>query len=417
MKNKFDLTIIGSGPCAIAALMKVKSKKILVITGQEKIKINEKINIHPKVEFHEKNKLYINDLYKNNNVNLFSSSKIGGLGNYWGQGCQHVDFKKLYQKKEFSSENEYLKYINYIYSFFQVEQNKEAFIMNNINIKPSPIINNGPIKKKTELRTFEYAFKYLVNKKKIKYLNTKVKKIYQHKNEIFIILNNLKIIKTNKIIFAANTIGNSNIMFNSDKEIKFASFQDDCPWTLYTISTNKNFKFFLKKYYSVIGSNLNQFFFSIYNFSKIKIDFLIFYLFRLSFKFLNKINCSFLIFFNFIQVWDKNSIVKIFIYRNKTFESKEKKFSKILDKLTSLFKMNNLYIIKKEKTKSGHGFHYHNLQFHFHKKKINFEDYLKKKFNRKAVCIDGSIYKKINPGPFTIALMALAQKKIDKMGF
>jgi thioredoxin reductase len=36
MKNKFDLTIIGSGPCSIAAFMKVKSKKILVITGQEK---------------------------------------------------------------------------------------------------------------------------------------------------------------------------------------------------------------------------------------------------------------------------------------------------------------------------------------------------------------------------------------------
>jgi hypothetical protein len=184
---------------------------------------------------------------------------------------------KLYQKKKFASENEYLKYINYIYSFFQVERYKETFIMKNINIKPSLIMNNGPIKKKTELRTFESAFEYLVNEKKIKYLNTKVKNIYKHKNKIFIMLNNLKIVETNKIIFAANTIGNTNIMFNSDKEIKFASFQDDCPWLLYAISTNKNFKFFLKKYYSVIGSNYNQFFFSIYNFSKIKINFLIFY--------------------------------------------------------------------------------------------------------------------------------------------
>jgi hypothetical protein len=149
----------------------------------------------------------------------------------------------------------------------------------------------------------------------------------------------------------------------------------------------------------------------------IKINFLIFYFFRLSFKFLNKINCSFLFFCNFIQVWDKNSIVKIIIYRDKTFETKEKKLSKILDKLISLFKMNNLYIIKKEKTKCGYGFHYHNLQFHIHKKKINFEDYLKKKFNGKAICIDGSVYKKINPGPFTVALMALAQKKIEKIGF
>ncbi len=99
MKNKFDLTIIGSGPCAIAALMKVKSKKILVITGQEKIKINEKINIHPKVEFHEKNKLYINDFYKNNNVNLFSSSKIGGLGNYWGPRLSAYRFLKIIPKK------------------------------------------------------------------------------------------------------------------------------------------------------------------------------------------------------------------------------------------------------------------------------------------------------------------------------
>ncbi len=40
-------------------------------------------------------------------------------------------------------------------------------------------------------------------------------------------------------------------------------------------------------------------------------------------------------------------------------------------------------------------------------------DYIKKKFSNKIICIDSSVEKKINPGPFTITQMAIAFRKLS----
>ena len=41
------------------------------------------------------------------------------------------------------------------------------------------------------------------------------------------------------------------------------------------------------------------------------------------------------------------------------------------------------------------------------------DDYLRKKYTKKIICIDSSVEKKINPGPFTVTQMALALRKVS----
>jgi hypothetical protein len=285
---------------------------------------------------------------------------------------------------------------------------------------PQLILEHSHIKKNTKLKSFENTFNHIIKKKNIKIYNIKVLKLIKAKGKIVIYLNNGKKIFSKKVLLAANTIGNADIMFNSDQSISCLSFQDDCPWLVYSISLNFAFKSFLKKYYILVSSNLNQYFISFYNFSKIKFDFLFFYIFnlRLKFKFLKNIDCSLLSFINFFQIWEKNTIVKINLYRDRTFKFNEKTSSSTLNRLIKKLKKNLFFIFKIKKTPAGHGFHYHNLKvINKNNKRMYFENYLKLNYSNKVLCIDGSICKKINPGSFTISLMALAQKKIEENKF
>ena len=253
---------------------------------------------------------FISNIFKYKKQSIFSINKIGGFANYWGQGCEFVPYNKL-KKNYFKNEKEYKKIINSIYNFFKVEKSKKSFTQKKIKFYPSPILENSPLKKKTGLDSFRYAFEHLRRKKKFVVINSEVLKVKNFGNKIFIETRKKKII-CKKIFLAANTVGNTKIIFNSDKYVEQASFWDDCPYLVYAIINNSPLNKFLSNSYSVICPKLNNFFISLYNTNKINMSFFFFYFTGYKLNFLKRFNCKFLPFLKFIQIWSNQTKVQGF---------------------------------------------------------------------------------------------------------
>lgn len=414
-KKIFDFVIVGSGPSAIGALIGVKKKNFAVITGEANHdKKLYKKNIHKKILYEElnSNKSFLTNIFKSKKNSIFSISKVGGFGNYWGQGCEYVPFEKLNNKKIFKNKPQYLKIINYIYTFFNIERNNRFIKLNNQFYYPSPLLKNSPNKNNTNLMSFKTAYSYLVNKKNFLSISSSVIKIKNINNNLEIKLKNKKKILTKKIFLSANTVGNSKILFESDKDIEKMSFYDDCPKKIYAISFNKKFNNFIKNHYSIISSKLNNYFISTYNMQKIDLGFILFYIFGIKINSLEKYKSSFLGMINFFQFWNKSTRVQAILTRNMTYFEKKKTNQKILN-YSKILKSNSIYPIFVSDTRFGEGFHFHNLKIKKNKKWYDLEFYLRKNYNNKVFCIDASNENKINPGPFTISQMAIAYQKIN----
>lgn len=414
MKHKiYDFIIVGSGPSSIGALMAMKKANVAVITGerQNKKKINI-LNIHKKILFESKQKNYISNIYKFKKSSIFSINKVGGFGNYWGQGCEHVPYSKLIKKNYFKNENEYKKIINSIYNFFQVERKKESLTQKKTLFYPSPILENSPLNKNTGLNSFKLAFKYLKKKKKFIEIKSQVVRIQNFDKKILVELGNKKKILCKKLFLAANTIGNTKIIFESDKSVQKTSFLDDCPYLIYGVTNNRELNKFLSKSCSVIVPKLNNFFISLYNTNKINLSFLLFYFTGYKFNFLKKFNSRFLPFVKFIQIWDKKTKIQGFLERDMSYVVKEKK--KVDNNYSDILNLFKIYIVKISQTKFGEGFHYHNLKIKKNNKWYVFDIYMKNFFNKRVLCLDSSSEEEINPGPFTITQMAIAYKKLQQ---
>jgi hypothetical protein len=414
MKKKFlDFIIIGSGPSSIGAILASKKKNFLVVTGESNLKNKfKKDSIHKKIMYEENSskKNFLSNVYTNKKNLLFSISKIGGFANYWGQGCEYVPYNKLYNKRLFKNEREYLSIIEKFNKFFKISKTNKSILINNLRYYPSPLLRNSPQKNNTELNSFRKAYFYLVKQKKFQTINSNVIRITKYKKYIKITLQNKKKFLAKKIFLSANTVGNSKILFESDKNIEKMSFYDDCPKQIYAISINHKFNNFIKQYYSIIVSNLNNYFISSYNLRRINLSFFLFYIFGVKFSLFEKYKSFFLGSINFFQYWSKKTLIKAILKRDMTYNLKKKKVFKINAK--SLFKDNLIYPFKVNDTKFGEGFHFHNLQIKKNNKWLSLEKYLKGKYDNKVYCIDSSNETSINPGPFTITQMSIAYKKI-----
>ena len=237
-------------------------------------------------------------------------------------------------------------------------------------------------------------------------------RIQNFDKKILVELSNKEKILCKKLFLAANTIGNTKIIFESDKGVQKTSFLDDCPYLIYGVTNNRVLNKFLSKSYSVIAPKLNNFFISLYNTNKINLSFLLFYFTGYKFNFLKKFNSKFLPFVKFIQIWDKKTKIQGFLERDMSYLVKDKKKddNHHLD-ILNLFK---IYTVKITQTKFGEGFHYHNLKIKKNNKWYIFDNYMKKYFNKRVFCLDSSSEEEINPGPFTITQMAIAYKKLGQ---
>lgn len=416
MKKKiYNSVIIGSGPSAIGALYSLKGNNNAIITGytNENNNLVSLNQIHKKIGYEEDNQVnFISNLFKKNNDKLFTISKIGGFGNYWGQGSEYVPYEKLKNKKIFKDKREYLLILKKIYNLFKIYRNNKNFKLNEFIFYPSPILKNSPNKNNTNLKSFYFAFKYLIKKKKVNVIDIFVRKIRQSKNYIIIELSNNKKIQAKKVFMAGNVLGNANILFNSDKNIKKISFCDDCPLMIYSITLNSNLIRFSKSFYSLIARGKKNFI-SCINLSNIGIGFLFYYFFGYKLKIMDKFKIKLINMFNFFQIWNETTKRKAYIYRDGSFSvSKKKTNISSFNNFINILKRNKIYPLKIKLTPFGKGFHYHNLQIYRNSNPNFLDNYLYKKFNKKVVCVNSSSEKYVNPGPFTITQMCIAFKKI-----
>lgn len=417
MKKIFSKIIIGSGPSAIGSILALKEQNYdtLVITGnQKKNKINLK-NIHKKI-IYESEIPKIGNFFFNKADVLFSICDVGGFGNYWGQGSEYVKYDKLYIKNYFKNKSDYKNVIEFIYSSFKISRDENKIQLNTGKLYSSPILKNAINKTNTELKSFKTTFNYLTKKKKIKVAMDKVVHLGKSKN-IFILKTSMgKKYYCKKVFLASGVLGNAKIILKSDNSIDKLNFFDDCPWLIYAINLNQNLKYKISDKTSLISSNLNSYFFSLYNMSKIKLSFFIFYFLNIKINFLNRFRCSRLNFLSFIQLWTQKTIVKFTIQKNYKFETvpcnKDNDFKKFKKRLVK----DKIFPLITSKTKPGNGFHYHNLLVYRNNKRVKFSNYLKQKFKKNIFCVDSSVISKINPGPFTITQMAISYNVMKKNG-
>lgn len=406
-----DIVIVGSGPSSISSLISLSNskKKICIVTGENKLSDKKKFSInHPKISFLTNTNKYFSDFFFNleNKNKIYSSNRIGGLGNYWGQGFGKNNYQNLNQKKLFKNEQDYKKIICKLYNYFNINIDNKFELNKNIFLK-SKILKGYKNFKNLNLNTFSHLFKNLTKNRTV--IHSKVLKIEDKTKYLKVFLNSGQVIYSKKVLLAAGVIGNLKIIFNSFKYVNTCKFNDDCPFLYYSFIFNNKFVKNISNFISYTHSNKNSFA-SIYSLSKIDLKFLIYYIAKIKIILKKKFYLKFLKNFIFFQVWNNQSLEEVICNRDNTYFVKKKSKSK--NKLN--LKIKKMFVFYSTKTLPGQGFHYHNLRIKEKWRFFHLENFLKTKFKSKVICIDSSIAKKIEPGPYTASEMAISYKIAKK---
>jgi hypothetical protein len=432
--DKHDIAIIGAGPCALGALTGLKdNQRICVITGEVPYDGSLR-RLHPKIRSvaaDRGERPGIADpfplLCDKRQKLLFSSSKMGGLANYWGQ--QFISYREQdpWPTTVFDTYEAYLKAVHGTEALFEITascdiRNKRFSDDAGMRVRSPYLMTGTPNSPGCQLFAVSKAMEHECTKRKICMYNGRATRLARDGGDWLIHMRPGPAVKARRIVLAAGAIGTSQLLFASFPELTRIRIHDHTPWMLYTFGIERLFKKKQKsdlRHFNIAtleGGNeeSGQFFASVYDISKAELNLItsLFAGFASSlFKGIPTPPGSGLI--KPSQVWTTNTYGFFDITPNNVGVTASCSLSHKEDQILTHFiaglRALGIRVLRIEPTAPGLGYHYHNLNVALGNCKFeHITPFLSRASEGTIVCADASSLSKIGTRPPTLTGMAAA---------
>ncbi len=437
MKSNFDVVIIGSGPTAIATLLSLDPRlKVAVITGA--VVPDKGASKHPKIltvaKINGEMPGAINYLpfREHTSGELFETSIVGGLANYWGQQFLPYMANDPWPRHLFIDHKDYLDCCDKIL---------KLFILNNLKSKNKNITLFSPkcayrVSKPSlvlgvredltaGLDSMRLAFQSVTQGNNVRIFNGAVKRINKVRHLLAVELSNGEIVNSQKIIVTAGVVSSLRLIMRSCNDLKSVRFKDHSPVMLYYFDKRGLFANFDE----MLESNFNRLTFEKQEKGNVR---LFASLYQLSYApfglLLSSVGFPPLLsnlkipkIFDFIrpiQVWTRSSYVQYQMHNDHNTVFETRNYDRSQDVELAEFKktlQHHGLILYQSSTQPGYGFHYHGGQVSFDDNHFTgLAEFMGEYYDNKAACLDASSMDEIGVRPHTLTAMACAYRSAER---
>jgi len=239
--NQFDVVVVGSGPCAIAALGALpKGKRIAIVTGATSNRVRRHL-LHPKIQtvsLEQDKEAGVADPveFSTPSAPLFATAIVGGLANYWGQQFLRYELGDPYLANVFGSYDAYLRDCEAIEREFLLKGGDE--LEGPTGLLPgyrclSPRLLVGAKKAPgAGLLAMRHAFDHASSSANV--FSSRVQRLSRDAGRLWSVqLSEGDAIRSPKVVLAAGVVGTAQILLKSFDDISAVSFRDHSPVMLY----------------------------------------------------------------------------------------------------------------------------------------------------------------------------------------
>lgn len=432
----FDVVIVGSGPAAVAALdgLPDRDMSVAVITGAAPAAVRRSA-LHAKIQsesLRQREAPGVAELLPYSpapSKDLFATAAVGGLANYWGQGCVRLGSGDPWPADVFSSHNDYLNACARIESLFEISGGEiidsDTLGAAYIGYKPRLLVGsaeNGAAGLKSMRRVFEAS----ARTRQAEVFNTRVNRIAYEAKRPILHLDDGRRIESKCVLLAAGAIGDARLIARSWPEVAATYISDHAPWMVYTVGARLRTRadgVASRRHFNALTiakteGERNTTFASMYDMSKADLNLLLASTLGAALPILRGWPAPpGLQLLRPIQIWTAKTVDVIKIDARKGCALLHSKgveaptADPALQALIDALKKASLAISSAQPTPPGRGFHYHNLTVDSGAQGVlSVNDFLSQRTDGAVICVDGAASAAIGCQPPTLTMMAKARR-------
>jgi hypothetical protein len=251
MSRFFDTILIGSGPCALAAITALAPEQDLaVVTGAVPEPQREQ-DIHPKIRVAALEQKETPGLAERlecgpaHGKPIFSTAALGGLANYWGQQFVRYGYGDPYAATIFENYETYLADCAAVESNFVIsggsELSRPAHLPDQYFVYRPRLLTGTAARNEAGLFSMRQAVESLISGAEVYPL--RAQRICRQDRSLWSVqLSDGESIAGRKILLAAGVLGTARIIFSSLQGIIGMSFSDHSPYMAYASGLGKLIK-------------------------------------------------------------------------------------------------------------------------------------------------------------------------------
>jgi hypothetical protein len=427
----FDTILVGSGPCALAALTALAPEQDLaVVTGAVPEPQREQ-DIHPKIRVVALERNESPGLAERLETGLatakpiFSTAALGGLANYWGQQFVRYDYSDPYTASIFENYETYLVDCAAIEGIFAIsgggDLSRPPNLPDEYFVQQPRLLTGTTARHDAGLLSMRQAVESLMSGAEVYPL--RAQRICRNDHSLWSVqLSDGESIAGRKILLAAGVLGTARIIISSLHDIIGISFCDHSPYMAYVSGLGKLIETSPVRHFNALtlekreGSRCAMFA-SIYDMSAAEMNLILASAIGRAFSLLRGVSAPpFARMVQLVQIWTDSSFSRLEIdaassrFNGSHFAiTRDSALEETLNKLRGI----GVKVWHCSRTAPGQGFHYHALNIH---RKDSMEQPLAAalaQWSAGAVsCVDASVLPRIGLRPHTLTAMAAARRLV-----
>ena len=427
----FDTILIGSGPCALAALTALAPEQDLAVVTGAVPEPQRGQHIHPKIRvvaLERRENPGLADRLENGPPAvkpMFCTAALGGLANYWGQLFIRYGYSDPYMTSVFENYETYLADCAAIEAKFAIsgggELSRPPNLLGEYFVHQPRLLTGTAAKHDAGLFSMRQAVVNLISGAKVYPL--RALRISRNDQSFWSVkLSNGKSIAGRKILLAAGVLGTARIVVSSLHDVIGVSLRDHSPYMAYATGLGKLIKAFPVRHFNALTIEKRDagrcgMFASIYNMSAAEMNLILASTIGRAFSLLRGLSApSFASMAQPVQISTDSSYSRLEIdaasgrFSGSNFSiNRDRTLEETLDKLRGI----GAKVWHCSRIALGHGFHYHALNI---RRKNSVEQPLAEalaQWSGGAVsCVDASVLPMIGVRPHTLTAMATARRLV-----
>jgi hypothetical protein len=429
----FNTILIGSGPCALAALTVVaREQNLAVVTGAVP-EPHRGQDIHPKIrvvalEGKESPGLAERlDTAQKAAKPMFSTAALGGLANYWGQQLVRYSDGDPYSTSIFKNYETYLADCTAIEGNFSITEgsalSRPTDLPDEYFVSRPRLLTGTAAKHEAGLMSIRLVIESLLSGADI--FPLRAQRIFRKDQFSWSVqLSNGKLISGRKILLAAGVVGTARIVLSSLPDVIGMSFCDHSPHMAYASGLGELIRTSSSQHFNALTvekweAGRCAMFASIYNMSAAELNLILASTIGRIFPLLRGVSAPpFAAMLQPVQIWTDGTYSRLDVdpasgrFSGSHFTvTRDDALEEMLDKLQRI----GARIWHCSRTPPGRGFHYHALNVRRKNEKEQSLAEALAQWSAGAVsCIDASILPKIGLRPHTLTAMAAARRLVSR---